>query len=45
MFVLELKNSDPNLGNNLAPIVGKNVVLSHHITCERRLVTVLLGTF
>lgn len=23
MFVLELKISDPNLGNNLAPIVGK----------------------
>ena len=37
MFVLELKNSDPNLGNNLAPIVGKNVVLSHHITCERHI--------
>ena len=35
MFVLELKNSDPNLGNNLAPIVGKNVVLSHHIPYER----------
>lgn len=37
MFVLELKNSDPNLGNNLAPIVGKNVVVSHHITCERHI--------